>query len=126
MANLDGVPADVVERVAGYEAARVTRGGIQGMGPDAVAADVVEGAAGNGEIGSGFFQQDAAGGVVSAGGIAGTAVVNGDTLDGDVVRMIDEDGEPGDFAEVDAGDGQAPTFSARMPLFGVNWAKGWS
>jgi len=59
VAGLDGVTADLAEMVEGDRAAGIARRCVQGMRPDAVAADVRQVAFDDAEIGGSFFEQDA-------------------------------------------------------------------
>src|SRR6185437_6472724 len=97
MADLNGVARDHGEFVARDTAARVAGGGIEGVGPYAIAADIGNTAIEHLEIRCAFLEQNAAGGVVAFAGIRAAAIVDLNVVNPNGVARVDEDCETGDL-----------------------------
>src|SRR5947207_2863885 len=70
------------------------------MGPDGISQDAAQYAIPDLEILRAFFEQDAAGGVIAAALVARPAVLHRETIDPDMARARDDDGESRDVDEV--------------------------
>ena len=101
VAHLDRIAADRVKTVAGEDAPLVALRGVERMRPQSVAEDFAEGARFDLEVGAAFLDQDAAGCVVAAGGVARAAIFHAHPADVHVSDAADQDGESSDIAEAD-------------------------